>query len=338
VLSAAGGERKDAELLLVPPLEDEGVYQMSVQTISSRGEEVREKEITLVSEKCYDYEIFGEDLVGIKCKERTAQLDIKNIGARRTSYWLELEGPEWVQLQDTKVSLEGGEESVILFDIDAPCETEFEEYGNTLFITIEEVNETYSQEHNIVLVPREDAFLPDMDTTTLTVGYEGGAGDIEITNTGLLWARYDLGFVGPDWVSVAPEYIELGAGETGYITLGAYPTNETPADGYKVDLVATVQDESIEYSTSVLLEVEKEKTLSEKIRENMLWLIIGGSLILLLLIILIVVIVVKKAGKKEPKKKPVVGAKPVEEKKPEKKAITIEKKEYSKPKKEKKDW
>ncbi|HII71658.1 TPA: hypothetical protein HA265_02795 [Candidatus Woesearchaeota archaeon] len=338
-LPAWGGDTVNGEILLMPPLEDETTYGLDIELQAVRGEEYRTVHVSLISEKCYDYEIYGEKLTGIQCKERTDSLTIQNIGGRRTTYWLDLEGPEWLTLRKDMVVLDGGQEAEILFDINAPCDTEVAEFANTLYVTIDEVNQTYSQEHNVNVMPLEDAFLPDVDTTTVKTGYEGSEQQIKVTNTGPMWARYDLSVNSANWIWINEGSLELGSGETGYFTLATYPTEETAADGYKAEIMLAVEAEDIEYSTDLIVEVEQEKTVTDTLKENLLWIAIGGSLILLLIIILIVALVIKKGGKDKDKKgkKPETAAaiKEVKEEKVAKKAITIDKKEYARPKKEK---
>ncbi len=335
-LFAWGGEQRNSEVLVQPPVEEESVYEFKLQTISARGEEVREVPITIISEKCYDYNVIGEGLTGIRGKTQTNVLTLQNIGSRETKYWIENGGPEWVYTQESSVVLNGGEQIDIPFEVSVPEDAEWDEYANTVYITIEDINETYSQQHNINIIPIEDAYLPDVETTIINTDYEGGEYEVYMTNVGHLWARYDLDIVGPEWVTINEDYMELGRTETGVFTLSIHPTNETAEDGYRVEVIAGVENDNIEYSTDILVNVVQPKSTWEKISDYLIYILVGMGLIIILIIILVAVLIIKKTKQKKPKKKTEKisdDKSEKEEKKIEKKKILINQKEYAKPKK-----
>jgi flagellar basal body-associated protein FliL len=324
-IPAWGGELVDGNVLVFPPNEDESLHTIYLSTISARGEEERFKEILLETEKCYDYELIETENVfkAIECKAKEHIFVLKNIGSRDTTYYVDLEGLEWLTTSADPITLGPGEETDVILSGATPCES-YGDYLENIYITLEEVNQTYLEEKTFSVYLKEEAYLPDIEISDLEIDYAGGETEVKITNTGFETATYDLSLVASDWISLDTSRVELAQGENATVMLQAWPTNDTMPDLYAGEFVARVVGEDIEYAVDFYVELKEDRGLP-------LWLIalIASGMILIVIIVLIVALLLgkKKKPKKEEKK---------EEKKSKKEAFAIDQKEYRRKKKEEK--
>lgn len=322
-----GGEVVDSNILLFPPVEDEGLYTITLESLSVRGEEQRLHEILLESEKCYDYQLIETEDVfeAVECKAKEHVFVLKNIGSRAASYYIDLEGFDWLTTTASTmpVVLAPGEEAEVVVSGNTPCDV-FGEFLENVYITINEVNQTYLEEKVFTIYAKEEAYLPDVEFEDLKIGYEGGETEIRITNTGFQTATYDLSLVASDWITLDTSIITLSPGQNATVMLQAYPTDDVWQDLYAGELIVGVSGEGVEYSLDFMVELKQEYGTP-------LWIMltVGGSVLLLLIAIVVLAILLSR--KKKPKKK-----EEKEEKKPEKTLITIDKREYAKKRKEEK--
>jgi hypothetical protein len=328
-VSAWGGETVESNIVLFPPNEEESIYSIALNSISARGEEERTKEIFLETEKCYDYQLIETEGVfqAVECKAKDHVFVLKNIGSRETTYYVELEGLEWMTTNEGPIQLLSGEEVDVVVRGDAPCEA-FGDYLENIYITIEEVNQTYLEEKIVSVYLKEEAYLPEIELSDMKIGFDGGETEVKITNVGYERATYDLSLIASDWITLGQSSVELAPGENATVILLAYPTEEVIEDLYSAELIARVRGEDLEYGIGFLVDFREEK---EGIP---LWLLVLTAGIGLLIVVVIIVLALVLGGKKKPKKGKVAEAK--EEKKVKKEAITIDKREYRKKKKKEK--
>jgi len=305
--------RADSNLVLIPANDDEDRYTITLEAISARGEEIRAKEITVETEKCFDYELIETPDVfkAAECKPKTHIFTLKNTGARDTTYIFEIEGLEWMRTSASPITLKAGEERQIKIEGTTPCDY-VGEYAENVFVTILDVNQTYEENKIVSVYPKEDAFMPKIDITDMNVDGNGGETQFTITNNGFEKARYIITLNASDWVTTSVDDVELLPGENETATIVAVPTNETEQDTYLAEMTLSVPGENVEYTTEFLI-TYKEKS------NALLWIILASGMILALLVITIIVLVFKKKGKE---------TEPKEEKTKLKENITIEKREY----------
>ena len=319
-LSAWSRETVNSSILVTPPVETERTYSLTLNSLATRGEESRTKEIGIETEKCYDYELTEADYTmdSIACEEKNHEFTLMNIGSRETTYTIDLEGNDWLTTQNNQVKLGAGEQSTIIIKGNSPCETG--DYLENIYVTIDDINQTFLEEKTFSIKSKEDAFLLDISNPDLTVGYDGGEKEIQVTNKGFEKASYSIITTASDWITTDKSEFELGPGENTTLTLMAYPTEDIAKDVYAGEITASVKGQGIEYSTDFLV------TLGDK-TNWMLISIISGAAILLILILLLVLFLRKKKTKEEDK---------IVEEKPKKAPITVDKREYRRATKEKK--
>ena len=210
-----------------------------------------------------------------------------------------------------------------------PCDVAPGEYLEKIYVTMEEVNQTYLEEKIFNIHTKEEAFLPNIEFDDLDIGYDGGETEIKITNTGFETAKYDLSLTASDWITLDKTSVELAPGENTTVMLQAYPTEDVWADVYAAELIARIPDEGIEYSLDFFVNLRQETGTP-------LWIIItvaGGALILLAIITIIVVILSKKKKTKKEKE----DVKEDADKSTKKETVTIEKRDYGRKKKDRKE-
>lgn len=319
-LSAWSGETINSSILVTPPVETEGTYSLILNALATRGEESRTKNIGIETEKCYDYELTEGQyaLDSIACEEKNHEFTLMNIGSRETTYTIDLERNDWLTTQNNQVKLGAGEQTTIIIKGNSPCETG--DYLENIYVTIDDINQTYLEEKTFSVKSKEDAYLLDISNPDLTVGYEGGEKDIQITNKGFEKASYSIITTASDWITIDKSEFELGPGENTTLTLMAYPTEDVSKDVYAGEITASVKGQGIEYSTDFLVTVGQKTNW-------MLMSIVSGGVVLLILVLLLLLFLRKKKTKEEDK---------TVEDKPKKAPITVDKREYRRAQKEKK--
>ncbi len=327
-ISAWGGEAVDSNIILIPPIEDEGQYTIGLESISARGEEQKLVEIMLETEKCYDYVLTPADgaFESAVCQSKDHKFTLTNIGSRETTYFIELDGFDWLTTTTEPIVLQPGGSVDLIVKGDTPCDAVPGEYAENIYVTMAETNQTYLEEKTFNIHTKEEAFLPEIEFDDMNIGFEGGETEVKIRNAGFETARYDFSLVASDWITLDTNSVELAPGEESTFMLQAYPTEDVLADTYAAELITKVADEGVEYSIGFLVDLKQDIGTP-------LWIIIavaGGVLAVLIIGIIILVILTKK------KKKPKKGEEADEDKKEEKKVVTIDKREYSKRKKEEK--
>lgn len=326
-ISAWGGEAVDSNIILVPPIEDEGQYTIGLESISTRGEEQKLAEIMLETEKCYDYVLTPEEdaFESTVCQSKDHKFTLTNIGSRETTYFIELEGFDWLTTTTEPIVLQPGESAELAVKGDTPCDAVPGKYAENIYVTMLETNQTYLEEKTFNIHTKEEAFLPEIEFDDMNIGFEGGETEVKIRNAGFETAKYDFSLVASDWITLDTDSVELAPGEESTFMLQAYPAEGVLADTYAAELITKVADESVEYSIGFNVNLKQEVGTP-------LWVILsvaGGVLAILIIVIIILVILSRR--KKIPKK----GIEKAEEEKKEKrKVVTIDKREYSKRKKE----
>jgi flagellar basal body-associated protein FliL len=324
-ISAWGGETKDANILAFPTDEDEAAYTLTLKALSTRGQEEIAKDVAVQTEKCFDYQLIEPEtgLKAIACKPTTYTFTLKNIGSRESIYDVDIEGLDWLKTTTNNygIKLNPEDETQITLSGEVPCDAALGDYSEKLYVTIQEINQTYLEDKTISVFAKEDAYLPQIDLTNLEIEYEGGSAEAKITNIGFAKATYDLSIVSSDWITLDNSNVEVAPGESATVLIQAIPAEDTIEDTYAAELVARVRGEDIEYSTDFTVTLKQESGLP-------LWIMIAigaGALLLIAIIVIIIVFARKKCLKEDPKKK---------EEKIEKENITIDKREYRRQKKE----
>ncbi|MBI5881275.1 hypothetical protein HZB90_04040, partial [archaeon] len=183
-LRAWGGETISSTIIASPPADDEESHTLTLNAMSTRGEEQITKTLVLESEKCYDYQILdNEEFKAVQCEPTSHTYTIKNIGSRETKYLVEIEGNDWLTTTAGEMLLAAGEESEITLTGTAPCDA-LGEVKENVYVTIEDINQTYVEEKTLSVYTKEDSYLPEIEIPELKVDYTGGEAEIKITNTG----------------------------------------------------------------------------------------------------------------------------------------------------------
>jgi flagellar basal body-associated protein FliL len=321
-ISAWGKEIIDSNIVLFPPVTQEGddVNIFAVRSLSTRGEEIVEKEIIVTSQKCYNYQFAETEIHLTECEKQETGITIQNTGSREGTYTIYTEGPEWFNTLNENVLVQTEEILTLPISAEVPCEVG--EYPLNVYTTIEEINQTYLEEKKIVVHSKEEAHLPQIEIPEITLWYDGIEELIQITNVGYKETTYDLGLVTGNWVTINTPTVTLQPGETTTVILAAYPTEDVIQDTYAAELIATVRGEPIEYAAQFELTIGQESPLMK----YLIPILIASSI---LIILIIVVLALLLTGKKTDKKIPGVGEEVVEQK-PTKKTHKITEREYAK--------
>lgn len=329
-ISTWGGEEKQSNILLFPPLAEEAeTHTFILRSLSARGEEMTESEITVTNEVCYDYWYEQDYQSVVACETEEKEFTIVNTGSREATYSVYVEGPEWFTTALDNVIVPAQDSTQIPIQTTVPCDVAGE-YALNIYTTIEDVNQTFVEEKILNVVTKEEAYIPTIEIPNIKIGYEGGDFEAKITNSGYKTATYDTYLVASDWVSIDKTRVTLAPGENATLLISTYPTEEVVEDVYIAELVAQVQGEGIEYAAGFTVALGQQSTL-----EKYWWALAAiGGLILLIIIILVIVLTSGKKDDKQPKKDSTTTIVKTDDK-PKKKTHNIVDNEYGRQKKTK---
>ncbi|MFH1668547.1 MAG: hypothetical protein ABIA62_01325 [Candidatus Woesearchaeota archaeon] len=292
-LAAWGGEIVGSNIIITPPNDEEFVEIINLNAVSVRGQEGRSAEILLETEQCHDYTLVPavDAFKAIDCADKDHVFYLTNIGTRTTTYYVGIEGIDSISASDDPIVLGPGEATEVVFSGEAPCEM-YGDFLENVYVTMEEVNQTYLEEKVFSIHSKDEAYLPYIGLDDLSIGYEGGESEIILSNAGFETAEYSLQLIGSDWLSLDRQEVVLAPGENATILLIATPSEDIAEDVYLAELVVSVPGEGVEYSAEFLVELSGSGSSS--------WIITvaAGSVLLLAIVLLVVWLVSKKKEKK----------------------------------------
>ncbi|MCS7134315.1 MAG: hypothetical protein NZ889_00435 [Candidatus Pacearchaeota archaeon] len=265
IIEVQKGKETTFNLITQPPFKKIGEFNISLQTLSKKGNVLRETEITLKVVPCFGVSLEIEKEADKVCAglNYSYNVKIKNTGKFNNTFEIKLDAPFWVKIFEKKISLMPNEEKNIYLLVSPDKETKAGDYVSSLTAK-DPVSEVESQDKILLtIVTTEDCYKPfvSVEKQELTINRDSSNVLIfTIENKGILEAEYVIELSGNAAIfsQVNPATIKLQPGQTE--TLYAYmaPSLEIATGTYTLNVAARVKDSRVVSSQTIKIHVIKE--------------------------------------------------------------------------------
>lgn len=209
---------------------------------------------------CYDYTISSEKTFYSVCEAEkiNVPIKIKNFGTQRNVYKINMQGPNWTNIDLKQINVEKDKEGSFNLILQPPFKTQ----GNfTVYLEAMSELGKVLKKHEISLEVTKcyDAALKieenkDKICNALTKTYS-----VVVKNTGKFKNSYDIYLEAPDWVTINEKHLTLNASEEKILTLDAHPSYNTNPGNYTikvraVDVVSKAEASDVLNITTVSVE------------------------------------------------------------------------------------
>ena len=112
---------------------------------------------------------------------------------------------------------------------------------------------------------KEDCYKATVDLKKRIVNYYSEEYyNVDVVNSGLKKAQYNISLDGPSWVDISPTSLQLNPGQKGNLNLHVAPEEDTKADEYKLTL--KLDSEGVVYSEEVNVKLIQENKIIKNIK------------------------------------------------------------------------
>lgn len=230
---------------LTAPGDSLGNYDFNLIATAKSNNKVKSASATLKIEPCYDYTLTTtKDFVSLcENSQEIIPVGITNKGTVENTYNLELDGAEWADLENNKVTvLEGSTEDVNIivspgYGVEGDFDLAFK--ATTEKGKIESSNQFSVKVKKCHGVDVQIEKAQDKICTSLSNTY-----NVLIKNTGDFTKEYKFELIGPVWSSLERDRLELSPGEERKLSLTINPGFDTIAGDYDIIVRATALDSS----------------------------------------------------------------------------------------------
>ncbi len=313
-------------LTLYPSSAPEGMYNLTISSVSERGELRVSKSMNVGVEECYSVNLTIDAVPPLaSCEEHVTEARIINDGTRESEYSLELFGMPWSSLGYTSIRVPPGDSKDVPVKLDVPCNAtgtyEFTVSANISGFPEKIVQKTFASE----VIPLQEAYAVNIggEKDEIDIDYSGKNARIMLSSTGIRAGEYDIVLnTTQDWITTRQNSIELSPGESRHLNISIYPTNETEEGTYGFTLTAVPEGKNIGYERAFSIEL-REKTFFEKLAD--LWIFIVPGLLLIIILALALLMAARKRSREEEEWKEIEGEpSKVEPQEPEEKLLDVE--------------
>ncbi|MBN1156966.1 hypothetical protein JXA85_05085, partial [Candidatus Woesearchaeota archaeon] len=313
-------------LFIVPGMDTEGIYNITVEAKSKAGDLVKSQSLYAEIGRCFDYSIdIEKDSDKTCCIAQEYKVTVKNNMDSSAKFNLSIDGPAWASLDNSAIEVAAKKEKSFMLNINPDCEN----LGKEEIKVIARLSQPYamsSREDKITLdiASQEKCFDVDLRNRDSTFNskkiinlYEEKTTRLAVESNGLFDGRYKVTIDGPDWIRSNVSVLELETGnEIDYYIRSTPLLQEVDPGNYPFKVIVSPPKTNISFGFDMEIEV-REKNIFDTLKSYS-WYIVAG-LILLIIIIIVLARLPPRAPKKEKKEK-----KPKKEKeKKEKKAEEI---------------
>ncbi|MBU0535673.1 MAG: hypothetical protein KKE20_01815, partial [Nanoarchaeota archaeon] len=328
MISLAKKQATGVNVTLYPAAVPEGLYNITLRSVSDRGQLPIEKSVDVSVENCYSISLTVDAAPQlVSCEQYIVNGHAQNDGTRESSYSFGLYGASWASLSTPIAVVKAGEIKDIPVMINVPCnETGVFDYILTANVT--NFPEKMAQAiFPVEVISIEEAYSIELDSVEekIEVNYDGGESQITITSFGIRDSDYDVILTtDQDWIKLDKTKISLPAGSSETITLIFTPTNETEEGTYDISVTVVPKGKDIGYERQFSIKL-RQKTLGEKILGALPYVI---AAVLLLVLVVLAILLISRKGKEEKEWKEIEGepSRIIHEEKADK-LIEVEKKE-----------
>ncbi|MEM2874256.1 MAG: hypothetical protein QW063_02325 [Candidatus Nanoarchaeia archaeon] len=252
LVTLAAGQSATIEVYSTPPADQTGDFTMTVTAASQNSRATATQQLKLKSKQCYDF-IATTDVNYLSfCEASEAKIPItlENKGSVDNTFTLNVEGPSWATVENTKVDVPAGQArftNLILYpgykvsgDFNIKLIVEPAKGFKTTIDFVANVKSCNSVD--LKLSTTKDKICPNTEK----------AYALSIVNTGEFGTRYGISVSGADFVSVDKSFIDLNPSEKTDFNLVLKPTATEPAGKRTIIVKAEAQDNSKASATATL--------------------------------------------------------------------------------------
>ncbi|MBD3313321.1 hypothetical protein GF345_02675 [Candidatus Woesearchaeota archaeon] len=302
VVSLAKKQATNVNVTVYPSAVPEGLYNITFNAVSERGQLPVDKSVSVSVENCYSIHLTTDPAPQlVSCEQYIANGHASNDGTRASRYSFSLFGEEWASLGKQEAVVNPGTTEDVPVMLNVPCNVTGE-HEFVLRANVTNFPEKVVQDSFLVGVTSiEDAYKIEVNSIEddLEVDYAGGTHEITLTNLGIRNSTYDILFQGNhSWIGLDRTRIMIPAGGTESVNMISTPTNETPEGTYDISLTAIPLGKEIGYEREFSLKL-REKTLWEKFVDSWPYLLAG---VLLLVLLTLALLLLNKRRSKEDEK------------------------------------
>ena len=275
---------------LVSQATNPGSYIINIKTTSLRGDVSKEGAFNLTVEKCYsaDPNIDKPSDIIVSGHKAQYKITVKNDGTKQDTYEFELDSPEFVSVNATKITLNPGETKTftltalpvnITGDFKATFRTESLETG---FVKEDSIS--------LKVISLEDAYKSSINPKKTRILYGQDAVAIDIKNNGILPATYDFNLNAADFLKLTTTTLTLQPDEKGTVYLQSDAKDSEKEGNYETQLIASVKGEAIGFTSKFNTKLRK-LTMGQEIKifvTKYLYFVIAGAVLIVILIVIAV--------------------------------------------------
>jgi len=267
----------------------EGEFDFRVNAISELGEVQRKNNIDVEVGKCYALDIDLEKESDVVCGGEEVDYDVivKNSGTLGQSTELELDGPEWANIENGSFYLRSEEERTIRLNV-KPQDDVSGSFLVEVSTGIE--NKTglkFSDSIEIEVIQKSVCYKADIDSkSSINNFYEEDFFFANVRNDGIKKATYSVSLEGESWVSVSPTNLELNPGQTGNINLNVNPGTDVEPGTYGIKIILESNGTFYSKDADIILKKESEfvKILKSNIKLYQYYIYLLAAIIVLLIV------------------------------------------------------
>ena len=300
VITLLKKQAANINLTLYPSAVPEGTYNLTLRSVSERGEMIVDKSVSTIVENCYSLAISVDTVPDLaSCEEYTLLGHALNDGSRESIYTFSLFGEPWASLGTAFSSVKSGESRDIPILLKAPC-NETGLYGFALTANVTNFPEkVMQQKFDVNVVAIEEAYAVEINSAEekIETNYDGNVIQFDVSSIGIRGGRYDIFLNTTEgWISIDRTAIDIAPGETATINLVLSPTNETMQGKYDVSITAIPEGQNVGYERSFSVKL-RDKTPLESLIDS--WLYILSAVLFIVLLVVLLLLVSRKRKVKE---------------------------------------
>jgi uncharacterized membrane protein/Na+-transporting methylmalonyl-CoA/oxaloacetate decarboxylase gamma subunit len=245
------GQTKDMIVYSTPPADQTGNFALTITAASQNSRALASADLKLTSKGCYDFSANADTNYVSFCENSEAKipLAIENKGSVDNSYTIDVEGPVWSTVDNTKIDIpaqQGKFTNITLF----PGFGVAGDFKIKVTVTpktgesqeqIIQANVRSCHDTSLKLAAVEDTICPH--TSKMYA--------VSLVNNGEFTEKYALTVTGADFASLDKDFVELGAGNSTEFNLVVAP-KDNPAETKTIVVRAEAQEPSHASATTEL--------------------------------------------------------------------------------------
>jgi PGF-pre-PGF domain-containing protein len=312
------GDSFDLTFNVVPPCNIYGEHTIPLIIKTEKTNLVAKTSAYLSIEQAYDFDFdLGENYPYVKNSELTfvdtesssiyslcsnakqvLPFKIKNNADIPNNYAINLDGPEWVDLLNDKLTLDVGSEGFSGVYVNTN-----DIYGNyNIIISVLSELGAIQKTENLTLSV-DNCYEPNILTLdgkkSIVLDYNPVKVPFVIGNKGSKVATYELSLEGEPWLSIEPSLLVVNSGEFGEMYIVSQPSDLVSRGKYKFNIISQVNSDGVVYRDSLKLSLVNmnffDRVYYGFILPYLMYIIL---LIVLLLILLLLLLFLLKKYKK----------------------------------------